>query len=298
MTPWDYAQRYLSVTVHTEQGNIPVSIRRYHLGAPTAAQFAVWSALDQYLITKQKKNPGYRQPLQVNGNSISIGNVGDIARSLKWPFYGKGSPEDCQIVLQAAVIAACVSPANLQAWADDNLGLDGNGIVGNYLWHDVLGNPWNNITDGEPGPDALITDIFRWAAGEDEGGAIDDVSQITLHDKYLIARVDGDGTVKPGGLNHAVGHIAVTQPGELLKGPILIEGTDLDAGEAGLTLTANCAVRTVESGGFPAGRSDGVGRNWMTFKRKAGDKVFVVTRDRLAVEDLVKIAPIRKGRSW
>ena len=96
------------------------------------------------------------------------------------------------------------------------------------------------------------------------------------------------------------GHIAITQPGELLKAGIILEGREeFDRGGAGLSLAADCRLRTVESGGFPFGStSDGVGRNWMRILRKGGDKVFVVNRDRLAMEDLVKIAPVRKsGRS-
>jgi hypothetical protein len=56
-------------------------------------------------------------------------------------------------------------------------------------------------------------------------------------------------------------------------------------------------VQTVESGGFPAGNSDGVGKNWMTILRKHErlKKVFWIDRDRLLKVEPVKIAPVRKG---
>ena len=169
MTPWDYAQRFLPVTIPSPEGHdIPISIKRDHKGDPTPAQGIVWSALKEHLAAQQKKSPGYKLVLQVNGAPVPIGDLSAYATLLVWPFWGKGSPEACQMVLQAAMLVAGIKPEKLQAWADDNLGLDCNGIVGNYLWHDVLGNPWQSITKGAPGPDAHIDDIFQWAAGQDE----------------------------------------------------------------------------------------------------------------------------------
>lgn len=301
MTPWDYALRYLPVMVPTATGDIPVSIRRYHLGDPTAAKDAVWFGLRDYLYARRQKTPGFRLTLQVNGAQISIGDVEEFRPSLLQPFWGKGSPEDCQIVLQVAMIVLDIKPERLQDWADDNLGLDCNGYVGNYLWHDVLCNGWNSSAgEGPPGPNAKIDDIFRWAAGGTEMDAIDDINQVTYSDKYLIVRVNNSGVIVPGGPGSLPGHIAVTQPGELIKGVQLVgPGGGTNPSPAGLDTAAGCALRTVESGGFPAGMNDGVGRNWMTIVRKHEtlNKVFVIDRDRLHLVENVKIAPVRKGCS-
>jgi hypothetical protein len=301
MTPWDYALRYLPVMVPTATGDIPVSIRRYHLGNPTDAKDAVVYGLQDYLYARRQKSPGFRLTFQVNGNQVSIGTVDEFLPSLVQPFWGKGSPEDCQIVLQVAMIVLGIKPERLQAWADENLGLDCNGYVGNYLWHDVLCNGWNSSAGkGAPGPNATIQDIFQWAAGGTEMDAIDDIGQITHSDKYLIARVDGSGQVVPGGPGSVPGHIAVTQPGELINGVQLTgPSSGANPSSAGLDTIAGCSLRTVESGGFPAGSNDGVGRNWMTVVRKHETlkKVFVIDRDRLHLVENVKIAPIRKGCS-
>jgi hypothetical protein len=300
MTPWDYAERYLPIMVPSPDGDIPVSVRRYHIGAPTAAKDLTYTGVQDHINAQRKKTPGYRLTLQVNDNPISIGAWTDVRESLLQPFWGKGSPEDCQIVLQVALNVLGIKPDRLQAWADANLGLDCNGFVGNYLWHDVMGNPWNAYPgEGPPGPNATIDQIFQWVAGGTEKDAIADVSEITLNDKYVIARVAANGHVVAGGPNSVAGHIAITEPGQLLRGLEFVEAMGLDPGPAGLSAGERCAVRTVESGGFPAGNSDGVGRNWMTILRKHETlpKVFWIDRDRLHLVEPVKLAPVRKAAS-
>ncbi len=279
MTPWGYAQRYLSVSVPTPAGDVPVQIRRYLETTgepPTDAKDNLWSGTKEYLDALRRQSAGARLTLQVNGEQVSLGDREEFRDSLLMPFYGKGSPESCLIVLQLAMIVLKVKPTELQDWADKHLGLDCNGFVGNYLWHQVMFNhPWRaKPGEGPPGPKAQINEIFKWVAGPHEDNAIDDESQITLNERHVIARVDGTGQVIKGGPNSAAGHIAITQAGEVKRGPT--------------------QVRTVESGGFPTGNNDGVGRNWMTILRKHATlpKVFWVSRDRLAMEDPVKITPL------
>jgi hypothetical protein len=87
-------------------------------------------------------------------------------------FVGKGSPEHCQIVLQLAAHWG-LTPHGLQTFADQSLGLDCNGFVGNYLWHARRGKEWTDlgIGDKDLGPDASLKSyvqpsrvVTRWDA--------------------------------------------------------------------------------------------------------------------------------------
>jgi hypothetical protein len=269
----------------------PINISRYHLGSPTAAQQQLWGALGDHLTANQKKNPAYRLELLVNGAKIQVAKRDDIRMSAVRPFYGKGSPEDCQIVLQLALLLRLAAPERLQAWADANLGLDCNGFVGNYIFHDVMGQDWRtNASEKQPGPSSDIGTIFKWAAGSNDFNALDDLSKIQSGRTYVIARADSHGHVIPGGPNSTVGHIALTQPGEIMQQSFVsnsMGGLDLRSAELGLY--NKLALRTVES----AGPIDGVGRNWMVFQTPSKlKKVFEVRRDKIHMLDTIKIAPI------
>jgi hypothetical protein len=292
MTPWEYALRYLPVQVPGPAEAYPISIARYHIGAPTAAQQQLWGALGDHLSSHQKTKPAYRLELIVNGARIQVGKRDEIRMSAVRPFYGKGSPEDCQIVLQLALLLRLTTPERLQAWADTNLGLDCNGFVGNYIFHDVMGQDWRmNAGEKQPGPSTNIATIFQWAAGSGDFNALDDLATIEPSRSYLIVRADSHGRVIPGGPNSTVGHIAITQPGEIMRQSFVsnsMGGLDLRSAELGLY--NKLALRTVEA----AGPVDGVGKNWLVFQRPAPrlKKVFEVRRDKIHKLDTIKIAPL------
>ncbi|HVV94149.1 MAG TPA: hypothetical protein VHD15_12090 [Hyphomicrobiales bacterium] len=68
----------------------------------------------------------------------------DLAENVNDPFYGKGSPEEVQIVLQLAVRYGLFPRGQIQTYCDNgNIGLDCNGFVGCYLRHVVEGMPWD-----------------------------------------------------------------------------------------------------------------------------------------------------------
>jgi hypothetical protein len=292
VTPMQYAERYLPVRVPGPAQPVEVNIRRYRLGDPKPAKDALLGAVNGHLTTKQKKDPGYRLMLSVNGHPLAVANWREIAMSLLRPFIGKGSPEDCQIVLQAALLTGGIAANRLQTWADENLGLDCNGFVGNYIFYDVLKNDWRtNSGKSDPGANNLITTIFQWAAGPSEKNVIDDLSLINLNQSYLIARVDNTGRVMPGGPGNPIGHIAVTQPGEIMRQSFVYDSMGgLDLEFARLDMYNHFAMRTIES----AGPTEGVSPYWMVFlhKSKKLKKVFEIRRDRIHKLDTVKIAPI------
>jgi hypothetical protein len=205
MTPWDYALRYLPVQVPGPTNTYPINVARYHRGNPTAAQQQLLGAVIDHFASKQRKDPAYRLQLIVNGIPIEVVNRQEIGRSLQVPFLGKGSPEDCQIVLQLALMLGGITPDRLQAWTDANLGLDCNGFVGNYLFHDVLQQGWRvNPTDSDVGPSTTIDGYFqRWG-----GEPLDDLGKILPSRMYLIVRVDDIGRVIPQFSGSTAGHIA------------------------------------------------------------------------------------------
>jgi hypothetical protein len=288
MTPWDYAQRYLPVTVSGPTNVTRINVSRYHLGAPTAAQQQLLGAVIDHFASRQRKDPSYRLKLIVNDEAIEIKDRQEIARSLQVPFLGKGSPEDCQIVLQLALLVGGITPDRLQAWSDANLGLDCNGFVGNYLFHEVLQRGWRvNPTDADVGPSSTIDVYFkRWAEAP-----IDDLAKVQSTRMHLIVRVNDAGVVIPRLLGSMVGHIAITQPGEVMNQSFVFNSMGgLDLQTAQLGMYGKLALRTVES----AGPIDGVGKNWLVFVKPTKVKgVFEVNRDKIHFVDKIKIAPLR-----
>jgi hypothetical protein len=286
MTPWEYAQRYLPIQVPGNGKTYPINIGRYHRGNPTPAQQKLLSDVIDHFAAKQRDKT-YRLKLTVNDETIEIADRREISRSLQVPFLGKGSPEDCQIVLQLALLVGKVTPERLRAWADDNLGLDCNGYVGNYLFHDLLQQPWRVAPkEGQIGPSTTIDGYFeRWG-----DTPITDLSRIDPNRMHLIARVDSKGKVIKQYSEGKAGHVAITQPGEIRKAYATDTG-DADPDAAKLGMAGKLALRTVESGG----PINGVGRNWLVFIKPSNTfpGVFSVNRDKIHFDDTIRIAPLR-----
>jgi len=285
LTPATYASRYLPIQVPSDAQPIPTHVRRYpaHLGAPTAGQQPFWSALGDHFARQKKADPGYTLTLTVNNAPFPVRDREQIRMPSVRPFYGKGSPEDCQVVLQLALRLGLTTADRLQSWADANICLDCNGFVGNYLFHVRLGRPWTeNPSADQPGPSQTIDKLFQWAAGKDEHGAIDDLDDLDTNDVHIVVRSDLAGHVVPGPA--PVGHVALTEPRQFRR-----EYTSMDLRRANDGMIGNLALRTVES----AGPVDGVGQNWLVFVRSLPPRgVFQVNRDRIRKVDPVKIAPL------
>jgi hypothetical protein len=208
MTPVRYAEKYLHLEVPFDDGPVWVGITKYLLRDPTAEQQGMWGAFKDYL----RKNG--RVLVRVNGELAEFTSPEPVLHRVVNPFYGKGSPEDCQIVLQLAVLLRRVtSKHELQAYADANLGLDCNGFVGNYLFRIVSGNGWRvDPPDGGVGPSTTI-DLIMARAG---GFVIHTVDQMVPSRMHVLAEVDGNDRIKPGGPTAETGHIAITEPGRYM----------------------------------------------------------------------------------
>ena len=208
MPPSQYKKRYESLVVAVEKGGAQtIKLNRYRARYGGGYnEKAVKAFLDQF------DKSGVDMTLQVDSGSGSapvdgadLKNFRTIAR---YVFAGKGSPEHCQMVLQL-VDHWKLAPSGLQAYADEALGLDCNGFVGNYLWHDKRNKPWTDqgLNDDE-GPDSSMSQykrknnnpVERW---EDMAGA----------SSYIFIKVDESGAIFEGGGPGAIaGHIAITEP--------------------------------------------------------------------------------------
>jgi hypothetical protein len=225
----------------------------------------------------------------VNGEAIEFANRTEIGPFMARSFYGKGSPEDCQIVLQLALLVGGIkSAAALQDWANGNLGLDCNGFVGNYLNHVVQGYGWRTAAKkNEVEPSSKIDEYFRrWTYG-----AITDLSKIQSSLMHLIVRVTDTGAVIPQFAGGKVGHVAITEPNESMGQSNIVDDKGQHDTEAEkLSMDGKFALRTVESGGPVVG----VQKNWMVFMRPTGVKgVFGVRRDHIHMLDTVSIGQLR-----
>lgn len=140
----------------------------------------------------------------------------DFKTMARYVFSGKGSPEACQIVLQLAGQWGLAADG-LQKYADQALGLDCNGFVGNYLWHEKRGNPWNDLGVGnrDLGPDAFIDELCR-------GKGLTKWDEIRASQMYVLGMLDSSGQVvrggpaaKEGDPAPRSGHLVITEPGRL-----------------------------------------------------------------------------------
>ena len=208
-TPLEYAERYWQLAVPVPNDSVTVRIDKYHLGSPTHAKDVLWAKLHDHFTAQQRQTPGFRLGLTVDGQPVEFGSTQEMLFHVLRPFFGKGSPEQNQIVLQLVVLLNIKTPAELQAYANENLGIDCNGFVGNYLLHGKGQQPWT-VLDGAGsavGPNSLITQIFA------QGHAVTNGGDMFPARSYILVEVDAHGHVMPGGPSNPPGHIAITEPG-------------------------------------------------------------------------------------
>lgn len=217
MNPVEYAERYRNLSIQANgqtQNNIRVEI--YRIGKPDDEQGKLWQALKEHFHAAKKKDPNYALTLTVNGGQERFDSTDKLLRHVVNPFWGKGSPEDCQISLSLAVTLGRTTMARVQAYAKDHVGLDCNGFVGNYLWRERLQNAWKLHPGKEevPAPSANIASIMTWAAGKskENGVVVETIDDLDSERMYLMAMVDSSFKVIPGGPNSPSGHIVITQP--------------------------------------------------------------------------------------
>ncbi len=311
MTPMDYKARYEKIVVRLKNGKEQaVKVNMYRLrvmpegtygGYNQTAKQAFMAKLNKngvdteirvdidegYLYLDPDLDPGqgsaFRMAtdaggaLPLHGPSPSKNELpNDMATLAAYVFAGKGAPEHCQIVLQLAH-QWDLAP-DPQKYADDALGLDCNGFVGNYLWHAKRENDWRNLglRNWDLGPDATIDAFFPFRPA-DFVTKWDDLDGTKM---YVLGMVDGNGSIiKGGGDLAAAGHIMLTQPG-FVRTPRTNGGVKSQA------------IQVVES---TAGHKPGLWSSYYSL-RTADTKngIFNVLREEMTVPNLtVRIAELR-----
>jgi hypothetical protein len=217
MTPVEYAERYRNLSIHANgqtQSNVRVEI--YRIGKPDDEQQRLWQALREHFHKEQKKDIRYTLRIRLNGAEEQFPSTTRLVKHVTAPFWGKGSPDDCQITLTVAVLLGRTTLARVQTYARNHIGLDCNGFVGNYIWHERLQNPWflRPDTNDSPAPAANIRSIYDWAYDYAKAGKtlVKTVQDIDPERTYMMMLVDDKFQVIPGGPGGRTGHIVITQP--------------------------------------------------------------------------------------
>jgi len=307
LSPPEYMQRYREITVSSASdawNQATVSVDRYLLNTPSRQQgimnerAKLARKVSKDLAILRAADPEAGLSVLIDSGSgperrtfatFTTNATDQLWALLRYPFVGKGSPEAVSIVLQLAAVdlpgsPAIVSPENFQSYCDTWLGLDCNGLVGNYLRHVLYGIPWDDVSSTqEIGPDSDISIIWNRFSGTEYSHAGDvDPSQL-----ILAVLVDEHGKVKPGG-SSGYGHILLSGPGE---------STSIDGLKAKLGIDQAPAICTVESTHAvhqPEGK-DGLFRGWSAYaESKAQAGVFRLLRGVVG-----PAIPVRmKGMNW
>jgi len=301
LTPLDYAERYRTLLVQHGTQSKQVRVEIYRIGKPDDEQGKLWQALKSHFAVNQKKNAGYTLTLSVNGSMVQFPNPATMLRHVVNPFYGKGSPEDCQITLEVAVLLGRSSLDKLQSYARKHIGLDCNGFVGNYIWHVWQQNAWkDHPKDGKsPGPSADIATIMKYAQdkAKDNGTVVASASDMSPENTYIFAQVDKDLKIIAGGPNSRSGHIVITQPKRFMAQSFVYDTMGFyDMNLARKNAYGHPAFYVLESTGPEY--AVGLKESWyairphLNAKKKPIDGVFNVFRGCKGQSMSVRIAPL------
>jgi hypothetical protein len=264
MSPAEYADVYRNLPVGFDDGPVKVTIERYHLGKPDAEGGQLVQTVKEYIQAHTKKDPAFTLDLIVDGDTVSM-TYDQVKVHVIAPFFGKGSPEDCQVAAQLAVLVKRTTKENLARYCDQHMGLDCNGFVGNYLFHVRNKNVWPKIAaDKELGPSSLMDQFV--AAGQ----PVKDVKTINPANLHLFIEVDAAFRVIPGG-SGGVGHITITEPNKYTPTSFVVNSFGgLDMGYAKKGAYGHPALWVVEATG-PQG-AVGLKESWYAIKKQLGSK--------------------------
>jgi hypothetical protein len=224
MTPSEFLQEYTEMDVflipsggNVEDGDwTTVHAKKYHLGTSSYQQ-VLW----QGVSSKVAKGAEVRvRTIEGKEVTTDVLNPQKLWWLFRFPFSGKGSPEQVQATIQL-LYRFRSNKSTVEQFAGGEggqneynfIGLDCNGFVGNYLqrvaWQKYDWLNQNNVKD--PGPDSLIKPLFL-----DSTDPIYEMSDFGSGDQsiYIFAFCSPDGHIYdhgdgPGG----AGHIMITDPG-------------------------------------------------------------------------------------
>lgn len=248
MTPLDFANQYLSLQVYLyqpEPGAVPeyplptgwktLKVARYRLGQNPWAD-TLW----QDIATRLGKTVMVRVKTILGGiEDVTLTPI-EAHKHFRYPFVGKGSPEQAQIAVQMTYRFHKTHNTPDQFVTQDFIGLDCNGFVGNYIQRVVRGQGWQQANnDADPGPTTLVGDLLDFQGKENR---ITDIKDLKAEETYILGHCTEDGTVlDPSHQNpQAWGHVMITQPGTLAK---VAQGFTIGVVEA--TAAGNRELRSI-----------------------------------------------------
>ncbi len=309
-TPADYAARYEKLTIPSLDGSADlatnIAVDKYLLGvSPDAVneRARVGKKIQKDLAIRRKADKSARISARVETPDGIVEHVFDdltfkaddqLWMLLRYPYGGKGSPEGIQALLQLAAVdlpgsPAAIKPADFQAYCNKWLGLDCNGLVGNYLRHVYQGIDWWDIaTSKGVDPNTSIQVIWDALEGTERTSA----AAVDFHDLNMLAMIDdATGKIKPGGPGKPSGHIMISQPREIeydtgLKSAL---GVPDDQEVPGLIVLESTAAKDV------ADKKNGVAKSAYAFADKPKAKGVIWVRRGL---NNGKISVRIKGAKW
>lgn len=224
-SPSKYKARYESLPVMLDDGSMAsVKINKYRLASSKDPRFA----LDKTAHDAFEKRLYDEKSVRVRVDAGEGAQEFELKRNLvvgfaRLVFEGKGAPEHCQIILQLASRWHSEKPhqppLDLQAYADNALGLDCNGFVGNYLWHILHEQNWQDTgtkNSDADGPSSTIPTYFNRVR-------IRYWQDMQPDRCYIFGMVGRDGNIVRGGSSSAAdsGHITITEPSGFRYGMLL-----------------------------------------------------------------------------
>ncbi len=264
-TPSQYADQYRNLTVGFADGDLGITIERYHIGAPDDEAERLVQAVKEHCQAELKKDPGFTLELIINGQAVST-TYQEVKSHVAAPFWGKGSPEDCQAAAQLAVVTKRTTKERLARYCEQYMGIDCNGLVGNYFFHVRDEQPWLATARDKKdlGPTSSM-DQFVSA-----GQPVKDVSTINPANIHLFVEVDSSLRVIPGGKAGA-GHIVMTEPNKYTPTSFVVNSFGgLDLGYARKGAYGHPALWAVESTG-PQG-AIGLKESWYAIKQSVATR--------------------------
>jgi hypothetical protein len=222
MTPAEYKKQYKALKVDfiaTDTTTVTVSLDKYLISRPDLPRegASLIEKAKDYLTRQKSVDPSFTLALIVDGRVATFGTWDQLKPYLAPPFYGKGSPEEYQIVAQIAVLTNRSTAANLQKYFDDHLGIDCNGFVGNFLWH-------RNADWQEPAAADRSRSITEFINSKD-GRAIGDIDDIQPGELNVFGLVrETTLEIIPSavwtaeGLGES-GHVFISEPGRFHRIP-------------------------------------------------------------------------------
>lgn len=288
LTPAEFADKYLKMRVYiyppedagpdnsalAPSGWQDVSVANYRLGK-TAYRESIWKDIAPRLGDK----------IDVKLITIAGAQIDDsltpaeVWNAFRYPWVGKGSPEQAQITIQILYRFHKAHNALNAFLAADFIGLDCNGFAGNYYQRAMKGEDWKNQNNSkDPGPTTFIEGLLRLGGHKAEIKKLDDIDSSRI---YVFAECDpktAEIADPIAGEDNTWGHVMLTEPNSWKT---------LAGGKIGLSVTEATA---------DAGRKLRSGVDYTIYPGKKVNGVSVFHVERGAPDDTldVRIAEFRE----